>query len=576
MTLLCAILLAAAVQLASAFDDEAKFFPVRLEGELCSNYEPCVPPYVCDVSYSALGAVGVGRCRLPATAGSACQTKSASSCKSPLTCDKGVCRAQIPVGSVCNDAATSICAPPLQCRGEGIKRCELPLTVGQRCDGERRFCGTGMTCVEYGGARRCMRTLSEGGTCGNAVDMCPSGTMCVKRGGKTSCQKAGGKGAKCKLPDNVCMRGNACVKGSCLAVVGPYASCGDGTTICMDGLECKGAGSTKRCVRSFNTCSSKSGLTGAAVTVVTAKPIVKSAAKPVPKPEAVAATSSAPLAPKLPGRGELCNAREKGCAAGHVCLGIGNKSKCFLVQKEYGTCTGDHVMCKKGWDCRGPPTSRICIQTVDLGKGCDEAYFFCKPSMQCISWGKQRRCVKFIGLNGKCDHTFELCDAGLTCKASPGSTGKRCVVSKPPLPDAQLPGTDTKCKQPEGWCKSTHVCVGPSELKKCLGFARAGRSCEGKNNVCASNSSCRGEKGNRKCKGSMSKGKGCDNKTFICQEGLTCMLWGSGMRCVSFLKHMDNCAVSHAICGPGTSCVRDGPNGARSCHTKASAAKIKK
>lgn len=573
MAALKLLLLAATLQLTRASDDEANFFPVRLEGELCAEWEPCVPPYACDIAYAALGAVGVGRCRLPSTAGTKCDTKTP--CSSPLKCDKGACKASLPVGALCNDVTTSVCTPPLQCRGEGTKRCELPLAVGHRCDGERRFCGGGMACVEHGGTRRCMRTLGVNSMCEYAIAMCPSGTMCVKKGGKSTCLPAKAKGDACKPPDAVCMRGNACVGGKCLAVVGPYATCGDGTSICTDGLECKGSAGMKRCVRAVNTCAKVAGASVTKPTAATkpaAVPVAKAAAKPVVKSTVAPKPTKHPSG--LPSRGEKCNVRAGGCAPGHVCLGIGAQATCFLVQKEYGTCTGNHVMCKQGWDCRGPPTSRICIQTVGIGKGCDEAYFFCKPSLQCIAWGKQRRCVKFVGINGSCTDPFELCDAGLGCKAVTGTKERKCVVDKPTLPDAKLPGADSKCKQPEGWCKSSHVCVGPTELAKCLGFAGAGRSCEARNSVCASNSSCRGEKGVRKCQRAMAKGKGCDNKTHICQEGLTCMLWGSGMRCVSFLKHMDNCAVSHAICGPGTSCVRDGPNGARSCHTAESAKKI--
>ncbi len=527
-----------------AFVNDGKAFPIVREGELCNQWTPCLSPFVCELSYAAFGSLGVGRCRYPTTTDSSTCNAQGQGCSSPSVCEAGYCRARLPVGSKCTvESGKSNCLPPLECRGSGMaRRCEMPLSLGHRCDGEFQFCGNNLQCVKYGDVSRCAQVVNIGGTCGDAMQVCKGTSRCVTEANQSKCRATLNKGQTCNPPNAICDSGLVCAAGKCKSLVNMYASCADNSTLCADGLECKGVGGARHCVRSTTTCSTNNN-------------------QPQSTKQPTATTTAAPSPPPLPTRGELCGFSS--CALGHICLGNGPLARCYYVQQAYGFCTGEHVVCEDGWDCRGPPTSKICVQSVGMGKGCDNAYFFCAPELECIPWGQQNRCAKFVPPNNACGDTFELCDSGYKCKDS--GNGKKCLVDKPAIPDSQLPGANSKCLEPQRWCKSKHVCVGPDQETKCLGALNEGQSCEASNQVCVSGTACRGEKGSRRCRRAMIRGKGCDQREYVCEKNLTCMLWGSAMRCVAFRNADQDCSGSHSLCGPGLSCTPDTTGGGRTC-----------
>lgn len=535
------VLVTVSLHYSEGFVNDKNEFPVCREGELCNQWTRCLSPFICDLSYAALGALRVGRCRHPtATEGGPCGIQG-QTCTSSSVCESGYCRSRLPVGSICaGDIRKSNCLSPLQCRGPLVaRRCEKPLSLGHRCDGEYQYCAENLQCVKYGETSRCAQIVDIGGKCGDVMQVCRGSSRCITENGSSKCRAALSKGQTCNPPNAICGAGLVCASGKCKSLVTMYASCADEFTLCADGLECKGAGGARHCVRSTTSCSA-----------------IKPEATKLP----MANQSAAPSPPPLPTRGELCGASS--CAPGHICLGNGPFARCYFVQQAYGFCTGEHVVCEDGWDCRGPPTSKICVQSVGLGKGCDNAYFFCAPELECIPWGSQNRCAKFLPSGTACGTPFELCDSGYKCKDS--TNGKKCLIDKPTLPDNKLPGANSKCMEPQRWCKSKHVCVGPDSDTKCLGALQEGQSCEVPDRVCVSGTACRGQNGSRRCRRAMIRGKGCDQREYVCEKNLTCMLWGSAMRCVAFRQKGQDCSGSHALCGPGLSCTSDG-SGNRKC-----------
>eukprot|EP00171_Calliarthron_tuberculosum_P011199 IDg11199t1 len=440
-----------------------------------------------------------------------------------------LCRVELQVGGDCRDLRRTRCASGLQCRGTvDERRCEKPLSKGHRCDGGHRYCAKGLICRLHIDSFRCVTVVGINVNCADSFTGCSAGLQCFKFPNGRRCRPALNKGKTCNPPVFLCMPGLTCVNSRCQGVVGEFGNCSDPFMICMKGLQCSGPKNNRRCTRlskksgctlphtggdwsaspsdssktenpksekcagskrgskgciNVNSGDSYSTLPLASASASTSKSPSASASPSTTKaalasvsasPSALASQSPSPstymrypsqVQSGLPARGQSCILPERKCAAGLICLGDGAKARCNIVLGDDGDCQGSFVLCKNGLNCIGPDNRRRCRRAQRKGKGCNAEYLYCLDELKCIPWGNTRRCVALIGLNSLCGGGFTLCEAGLKCTST--ANGKRCTRDKQISSSIALPGKGEKCKMPERWCRTLHMCLGPSSNSKC-------------------------------------------------------------------------------------------------------------
>lgn len=398
-------------------------FWVCEEGLICQNNKCKIQrggecTYATRGCASGLWCVGSGkvkRCEVPVPSGSVCGIFGFDFCMKGLTCEEKVCK--IPKDQICTNDRRQ-CAGGLRCVGTGrVKRCKILKGPGQKCETDPFwFCDDGLVCED----KRCKIKMNS--VCTDSPKNCVSGTECVGTGKVKKCKTMRGIGQQCGTdPFWVCKKGLSCEKGRCR--ISKNGVCTKTPYKCVSGTSCVGTGKVKRCkvlkdvgqtceTDPFWICSP--GLT------------CDNKRCRIPK-------------------NKVCTGKEKYCATGTKCVGMGAEKRCKTLMGVGGRCETDPFwICEPGLIC---DKSRC---RIGLHKECTEHPSGCISGSHCVGTRKIQKCKIPMAAGKRCGaDPYWVCKDGLVCDEG-----------------------DDRCKLP----------VGSACRKKTAQFCVSGSTCSGHRN----------------------------------------------------------------------------------------------